>query len=540
MKRAGLVLILHLIVSTSVAQTVTPDRIFHNGVILTMSESGNPRAEAIAIAADSIVAVGTNAEILPLAAGSTSLVDLAGRTLIPGFVDAHSHLFSEAANQGMTFQDVQGIAFRFGVTAVGNLYTTRDIVEGLEAFRDEGRLKLRTSLFLSRTDYCGEDLGNWYREYPPTRGRDLRLRIGGVKIFADGGTCGGIATTFEYRDGFGNLWRTQNQLNAMVAESDEAGYAVAIHAQGDRAIEQAQNAIAAVLGGGPNTRKHRIEHNNFIREDLLGRYSQIGIVPVIFGSYATCAEVNFGALSRIFGPDNVRWMEDWRALLDANPDLNIGWHSDYPFFVLDPIRHLYSYVTRVELDPNGEPCRPPAWLREHAITAEEALRIMTRGGAYALDWDEHMGSIETGKLADLVVLTDDPTTVNVDRIIDIEIMATYSGGDLVYCPDRSSPVCGLVVSSAEDTPAPARTGFETAFPNPSDGLLTFSYSLAQPSSVEITLFDINGRLIRTERAKSVPAGSHVEMWRLESLSSGVYIMQLTADSQLDSRLIMVH
>ncbi|MFV2090566.1 MAG: amidohydrolase family protein, partial [Pseudomonadales bacterium] len=297
--------------------------------------------EAVAVHADSIVAVGSSGDILQLAGASTRTIDLEGRTIIPGFVDAHSHLFDQASNRGMTFSQAQWVGLHFGVTAMADLYSTRELIDDLRSFDELGQLRMRTSVYMVRTDFCGEDLGAWYLDFPPTRTRDEMLRIGGIKIFSDGGVCGNPATSFKYRDGFGDLWMSQEKLNSISSQAHDAGYQLAIHAQGDRAIEQAQNAIEFVLDGGENTLRHRIEHNSFIRDDLLARYDKTGAVADISGLYPTCAEVKNGALSNRFGAENVLWMKDWRSLLDASPNLAAAWYSDYPYLVLDPIKHLY-------------------------------------------------------------------------------------------------------------------------------------------------------------------------------------------------------
>jgi predicted amidohydrolase YtcJ len=132
--------------------------------------------------------------------------------------------------------------------------------------------------------------GDWYRQYPPTRKAGEMLRIGGLKLMADGGVCGNSALSYNRPDvgGYGDLWFTQDEMNAMVASLDAAGYQLAIHALGDRAIEQVLNAFEFALDGRPNTLRHRIEHNATLRPDLIPRYSQIGVVATIFGSFWAC------------------------------------------------------------------------------------------------------------------------------------------------------------------------------------------------------------------------------------------------------------
>jgi predicted amidohydrolase YtcJ len=518
------------------AQSPAPDRIFHGGVVLTMAENGM-KAEALALHSDSILAVGSNNEILALGGPETALIDLFGAALLPGFVDAHSHLFSEAENQGMTFLQAQGVAFRFGVTTLANLYTTRQLADALIEFDDTGRLRLRTSLYLSRTDYCGEDLGEWYLDLPPSRDRDGPLRIGGIKIFTDGGTCGQPATSFESRGSFGDLWRSQSDFNGLIQSVDARGYQMAIHAVGDRAVHQALNGLEWLLDGRTNMLRHRLEHNSFVAQDDLERYGQLGIPFVITGSYATCAETRFGALSNLYG-DNVRWFEDWRSVLDANPDLG-GWHSDYPFLVLDPIRHLFSYVTRIELDPDRVFCEPPDWLVEHTVSVEEGLQLMTRGAAYAMDWDEHVGSLEPGKLADLVVLSQDPTAVDARDIIDTRILSTWVGGSLAYCQKGSEALCGLPVTSQADQlekPGPLIRGHR---PSPIFATGEIDLEITTPGHVIAAVFDITGRRVSTLVDTFLPSGDRRLVWDARSLAPGLYFLRVSAQDRIEVRKIVI-
>jgi predicted amidohydrolase YtcJ len=427
------------------------DLIFHDGVVVTMDE-GRPEAQALAVQGGTILAVGTDTEVLPLQGPETVLVDLDGRALLPGFVDPHTHVFNDAElYMGMGLEEVQELVLQNGITALGDLYVDSDFLRTMEAFDAEGRLRIRTTLYLVYTDPCGGIIGDWYRDHPPTADPWAMLRIGGVKMFTDGGVCGLAAVSFEYPEigGHGDLWFTQEGLNQAVGAAHDAGYQVVLHAIGDRAVEQAQNAIEAALAGGPNTLRHRIDHNSFVRVDLLPRYGEIGVVASIFGYYPTCAEVNDSLLSGFFGEEPVRWLEDWRAFLDATPGFPVAWHGDDPWVgPISPLSEMYSLVTRKEIDGDGVTiCEPPDWLVDHAITAAEALPLMNIGGAYALFREEVLGSLTPGKYADLVVLSDNPLTVDPDAIRKIEVLMTLVGGEVEYCRPGEPALCGAFVEN---------------------------------------------------------------------------------------------
>jgi predicted amidohydrolase YtcJ len=417
------------------------DVIFHNGVVLTM-EQDNPRAQALAVRGEQIVTVGSDEQVLALRGPETQTIDLQGRTIMPGFVDAHSHLFNDAGSAGIDMDQAQQMALANGITTFADMFVTPEFLQEMQDYQQQGKLRLRTSLYLAYTTNCGDVLGDWYQEFPPTRNPGEMLRIGGVKITADGGTCGKVALSTGYpAGGNGDLWFTQDELNQAVASIQAAGYQVAIHAQGDLAIEQAQNAIEFSLVGMPNTFRHRIEHTPFTRPDLLERYSEIGILPIAWGPYPTCAEVNDSYYSSYFGQEPMPWLEDWRAFLDANPDLPVAWHTDFPYASLDTFLHLYSYVTRQEIDEDGTICQPPEWLASHRITVDEALPMMTINAAYALFRETEVGSLKTGKFADLIVISDDPTSIDPLEIMDLEVWMTMVGGTVEYCRPDHETLC---------------------------------------------------------------------------------------------------
>jgi predicted amidohydrolase YtcJ len=420
------------------------DVIFHNGAILTI-ESDRPQAQAIAIQGENILALGSDEEILALRGPQTEAVDLQGRALMPGFVDAHTHLFGATDHYGTDLEGVQDLALMNGITTLADMFVTPELLEQMQSFAQAGRLRVRTSLYLVYIDGCGDVLGDWYREHPPTRVPGEMLRIGGVKIFSDGGSCKAPAVSFEYPDGVGqgDLFFTQEEMDRIVAGVHVDGYQLAIHAAGDRAIEQVQNAIAAALGGQPNTLRHRIEHNAVLRPDMMSRYSETGVVAVIFGKFPTCFRLGVSSEYRYAIPVEYQtWEWPWRELLDANPGLHVAWHGDDPGVPpLSPVMDLYGLVTRRDIAEDGSICEPPDWLAANAITVDEALRIMTMGSAYSLFRDEEVGSLRPGKLADVIILSEDPSAVDPNTIKDIAVLMTMVGGRVEYCAPGHEALC---------------------------------------------------------------------------------------------------
>lgn len=431
-------------VGTAAAQQPAADTILFGGAVLTMDEAA-PTATAIAIAGDRILAVGDDEAMLALQTDATRLIDLDGRTVMPGFVDAHTHLFNDAWFWDATILEMQELALANGITTHADMYAPPEFLEEMQALDAAGDLHVRTSLYLSGTTNCGEDLGGWYLDQPVNRDPEAHLRILGVKFFADGGTCGRPAIGIPYADTgeHGDLFHEQDWLNAAIMRAHHYGYQVAIHAQGDLAIDQAMDAIAFALHGEANDLRHRIEHNAIIRDDQLPRYSEIGIVPTVFGTYFTCYGIVDGGYEQVFGAENILMLENWRRLIDANPGLVVAWHGDDPGVLpVSPILELYGLVTRSQLrDETGEVCEAPDWLRAFGVDVETALRMMTINAAYALFMEETVGSLTPGKFADLVILSDNPLAISADAIKDIAIEATFLGGGAVYCAEGQEALC---------------------------------------------------------------------------------------------------
>ncbi len=420
---------------------VDPDQqiLFYNGVVLTMDPE-QPQASALAVTGEKIEAVGSDDEILVLEEPGAVLVDLDGSTLMPGFVDPHNHLFNDAKSlSGMSLAEIQQVALEHGITTQGDLYVDKSFLREMQRFEEAGGLQIRTSLYLVANDNCGRSQGDWWKDHPATAEPGEMLRIGGVKIFADGGSCKGVALTYELvpGEGLGDLFFSQEELNKLVSEVQAEGRQVAIHAAGDRAIEQAQNAIAAALNGEPNKYRHRIEHNAIDRPELLPRYGEIGIVPLIFSRYEVCDRE--GPLP----PEEYQsWEWPWREMMEANPGLVIAWHGDYRRSGrVQPLGDLYGLVTRNDVADDGTICPGYDWLKPNTLSVGEALPMMTINAAYALFRDDEVGSLEPGKYADLIVLSDNPLAVSPEQIPRMDVWLTMVGGRTAYCATGHESSC---------------------------------------------------------------------------------------------------
>lgn len=431
--------------------------VFQNGMVLTMDPAGS-QAQAVAIQGGKILAVGNNEEIAAYIGDQTQVIDLQGQTLMPGFVDSHDHIFFNIFKETDDPEEAENWLLSQGITTIAEMSVEPDLFDWILNAYQSGKLRVRSALYLEYVNSCGDVIGPWYQDHPSAHLMDDFLRVPGIKIYADGGACNQPAVSFEYQGGgSGNLYFEAADLSQVIVEAQEQGYQVAIHALGDRGAELALDAIEAALNGQPNVYRHRIEHNTLLRDDLLPRYGEIGVVPLIFGKFPTCFFNGDTSQFKYLTPLEYRHWE-WRYgdLIRTNPDLIYAWHSDYPVFTsINPIEHLYGFVTRKEIGPNGEVCEPADWAADDVISVDQALRIMTINSAYATFYEDITGSIQAGKYADMIILSENPLQIAPDDLINLSVRMTMVGGKVAFCADGEEAYCpASIMPTTESTPVP--------------------------------------------------------------------------------------
>ena len=523
------------------------DTVIRRANVITVDPT-RPRASALAIANGRFVAVGDDGDVAGLIGPGTATLDLGGKTVLPGFVDAHIHVLSSGTRhvmaadcalpsigaiqealrervaatpggqwvQGFKFDDTKTAENRFlrreDLDAVstahpilvahraGHVYFGNSLALERGGFNDEtpdppggrlgrnpdtGRLDgviyeraaddlrenqlpvesaetrregLRaicrmlnraglTSVHDARvTDYElqtyqeGRDAGElslrvyalmYYRYFPALRDAgirsgmgDDRLRIGGIKMVADGAIASRTAYLSQpYVDSccdHGILTMTGEEIAGNVMAMHAAGFQVCIHANGDATIDLVLRAYEQAQAADPRPDpRHRIEHCTLVNPDLLTRMRRLGAVATPFCTYV----YYHGEKMRFYGAERLQWMFAQRSFLDYG--VTATGATDYPPGPFEPLMGIQSCVTRT--DSEGR-----EWGVNQRISVEEALRIYTQNGAYAGFEEHRKGSITPGKLADLVVLGADPTAVDPFAIKDIAVERTMVGGETVY------------------------------------------------------------------------------------------------------------
>ncbi len=522
------------------------DLILYNGNIVTMGKAA--RAQAVAIADGRFFAVGDNKEIQSLAAGKTKKIDLGGKTVVPGFIDAHSHpgssglahlrevdcdlrsikqiqdaIRKRAAETpkgnwvlGFKYDDTKTsdnrivnlhdldlaapehpvrISHRGGHTmyvnslamkvagvvdttpnpdggmfdrdastkkmngrvkesacdvfdkVIPSAYTRDDLREGVKLI---SKMMSRTGVTSVHDAYGSPEYLRAYQDAYENGDLSLRIycligymhidkmieagvrtgvgnewvRIGAMKMTCDGSISERTARLSQPYIGrpndYGILVNTEEQLYSYAKKAHDNDWQIGIHANGDVGIDTTLKVYERLQKERPRRDpRFRIEHCTIINDSLIQRMKTLGVIPTPFSTYV----YYHGEKMQEYGAERLKNMFALRSFLDAG--IRATQASDYPPGPFEPMMALQSSVTRTDI-------KGTVWGANQKVTVEEAIRIGTMHGAYASYEENTKGSIETGKLADLVVLGRDPFKEDPMSLVTIPIERTMAGGKWVY------------------------------------------------------------------------------------------------------------
>ncbi|MGH3273121.1 MAG: amidohydrolase, partial [Streptosporangiaceae bacterium] len=254
------------------------------------------------------------------------------------------------------------------------------------------------------------------------------LAIGAMKFYADGALSGGTACFRKPygRDGEypGSLFHQPAELMSLISAAVADGWQVGVHAQGDLAIGMTLDAIAAGSGSGSGSGsgtdggRHRIEHAGYPGDEL-DRFARLGVIPVSQPGYLH----DFGDMFLDELGDRAHRLQPLRDQLDRG--MTVVLSSDSTVSSYRPAYHIAAAVNR--RTRSGRPIGPG-----QALSVTEALRGYTIDAARSLFAEDRLGSIEAGKLADFVVLAEDPFVMPAQQLADLRVHATVLGGEVVY------------------------------------------------------------------------------------------------------------
>lgn len=252
------------------------------------------------------------------------------------------------------------------------------------------------------------------------------LRFGGVKVYADGSLGSQTALMFEpfegSQDNRGIQATSQEELAGIVKKAGRSGIGVAIHAIGDRAVHQSLNAIQESLRQeyGRCKLRHRVEHVQLLHPQDVERFRDLGVIasvqPVHAPADIDIAEKYWGKRSRL--------AYAFKTLLRSGAQVVFG--SDSPIETLNPWEGIHAAVCRKRIGAKE------SWWPEEKITVAEAVSGYTRWTSQASGEENLKGSIETGKLADMLVLSRDVFEIDPDEIPEINVEMTILGGEIVF------------------------------------------------------------------------------------------------------------
>jgi hypothetical protein len=353
-------------------------------------------------------------------------LDAAQRLVVPVAVDIghHGPGFHDDASLDEVVGDVERGARAYvaaGITSIVDAQVTRRELSAYQEARRGGVLGVRvTAMPISSQLEEFERLG-----LAGPFGDD-HLAIGPVKFYADGALTGGTAaftTPYGPKGEFtGSLyWRSEDAFRAAIARAHAAGWQIGVHAQGDRAIDRVLDAYEAALRSHPrDDHRHRIEHCGGPRPDQIRRMAELGVIAVGQPRYFWDAGDSWLAA---LDAERAHRLQPYRELIDAG--VHFALSSDAPVASYRPLDTIASAVLRTTM--SGAVIGP-----DQALTIDEAVLACTAEAAASFFADDRLGSLEVGKLADVVVLDGDLFATRLDRLSDLGVTTTIVGGDVVF------------------------------------------------------------------------------------------------------------
>jgi len=319
-------------------------------------------------------------------------------------VQGHLRCFREYAARGITSAGIAG-----GNPESFHLY---------EAVRDAGN-PVRTSFMFTEASFPAVQALGLRSGFG-----DDRLRLTSIKVFhgnsLSGRTCW-LSEPYSDRPDYYGIppARSQEDLDKAFQAMHDAGFQIATHSNGDREIDMVLTAIERAQAHNPRPdARHRIEHASVMNQSLLDRAKKAGVI-LVFHSYMW----EHGDKLASYGEKRLAMMHPYRTAIDMG--IHVAGHSDSTVSAAYPLLRIQDMVTRKGENGTG-------YGVNQRVSVEEAIKVWTLDGAYATFEENSKGSIASGKLADFVILRQDPRRVNADAIKDIVVEATYVGGERVW------------------------------------------------------------------------------------------------------------
>jgi len=328
-----------------------------------------------------------------------------------------------ALNKAMKFGiiSIQDITFNYNSDpnkTITDLFTFQNI-------KRDGKLTCRIYTRLPINNY--NDLS---REGIQYNFGDELLRVGSLKAYVDGSLGSSTAWFFETYEndsvnyGLPNTIVTDGRLRKWCLDADNHKLQISAHAIGDHANSYLLDLAEELENNNPGwDRRFRIEHAQHVKPEDIKRFAKLGVIASVQPTH--CIEDGSWALKRI-GKERINYTHPYKSLLELGVKLCFG--TDWPVVSLNPLVGIYAAVTRRTVDFKN----PDGWIPEQKIPVEDAIKCYTINSAYAEYAETIKGSIEPGKLADMVVLSDDILTIDPVKIKDVKVEMTIFDGKIIY------------------------------------------------------------------------------------------------------------
>jgi predicted amidohydrolase YtcJ len=311
-----------------------------------------------------------------------------------------------------------------GLTGVHDPGVNRAVVDRYREKIRDGSMPLRV---YAMADGAGETL-DWLCAEGPVNHSSGRLVMRSVKLYADGALGSrGAALLEDYSDDPGNqglLFDTDADLEAKMRRAMSCGLQLGVHAIGDRTNRQVLDTYAALLPEFPdNPGRHRIEHAQVLYSADIPRFAELGVIAAMQPIHATSDM--YWAGERL-GPARLPGAYAWNSVLRSGAVLAFG--SDFPVEAVNPMLGIYAAITRQDLEgwPDG------GWQAEERLARADAVRAFTLDAAYAAFMEGEVGSLETGKRADFIVLDRDLMLIPALEVPQARVLQTWVDGQRVF------------------------------------------------------------------------------------------------------------
>ena len=328
---------------------------------------------------------------------------------IPKLTDSEKE---EALNAAQDYLVSQGVTTVHDVDSLGGYKI-------LDKMNSNKQLKVRV--------YAADPLKYWKAVSKDTK--DIKwLKNGLMKGFVDG-SLGSHTAAFDEpysdkQDDNGLFIVDVDSLNSWISSADKKQLQITVHAIGDRANSTILNIYDSVVqNNGKHDRRLRIEHAQHLNIEDINRFSKLDVITSMQPYHA----IDDGRWAEeLIGPERIKTTYAFKSLLDANTTMVFG--SDWPVAPASPLYGMYAAVTRRTLDGNNS----DGWVPEQKINVEQALTAYTKDAAYSSFDEDIKGTLEPGKLADFVILSENVLQVEPTTLKNVKVLETYVGGKRMF------------------------------------------------------------------------------------------------------------